>query len=480
MERLTGLDAGFLYMETPALHMHTLKIAVLDPAPGVDELPIEWVREQIGQRLHLLPPFTRRLVELPGRFHHPVWIEDPDFDIRDHVRSQTVPSPGTQREMDEVIAEIASRPLDRRRPLWEMYLLEGLEDGRIAVLVKIHHAAADGVAASALLANVMTTIAEASTSVAPPAAPRRTEPVPTTRQLLLDAFFDHVRQFFRLPALLLRTVRNLVALIRRRRASDVRLPRPMLDTPRTSFNGALTPRRSFATTSLRLDAVKRVKEAFGVTVNDVVLAVAGGALRAYLEERGELPSRSLVAGVPVSSDQPGDVARLGGNKVSNLFTTLATDREDPRQRLAAIHEVTAEAKVQQNLLGVELMQDWVQYTPPGPYAFAVRQFSDRGLADQIPPAINVVVSNVPGPRQPLFVGGAQLRHIYSVGPILEGIGLNLTFWSYVDSLDVGVIACRDAVPDPHRITDLLRAALDELLALADAAQAAAETEAGAG
>jgi len=467
MERLTGLDAGFLYMETPELHMHTLKVAVLDPAPGVTDFPLDWVTERIAERLHLLPPFTRRIVEVPGRLHHPVWIEDPDFDITRHVRLWPVDSPGGSVQRDEAIARIASRPLDRRRPLWELWLLHGLAEGQVGVLVKIHHAAADGVAAAQLLANVMSTVNTDSHTIAPERHPRRVDEIPSHRRLLTDAFADHLGQLARLPLLIVRTIRNLVAVFRWRHADHPDLPRPVIDTPRTSFNGALTSERSFATTSLPLADLKRVRRSFDVSLNDVVLAVVGGALRNYLTDRGELPTRPLVAGVPVSTDRPDDVVRLGGNRVSNLFTTLATDLADPLERLAVIHRVTAAAKIQQNLLGAEMMADWVAYTPPGPYAFAVRHYARLKLANALPPPLNVVVSNVPGPREPLFVSGATLRHIFSVGPVLEGIGLNITCWSYLDQLDVGLIACAAAIPEPILIADGLRASLRELLDLAE-------------
>jgi diacylglycerol O-acyltransferase len=466
MERLSGLDAGFLYMETPALHMHTLKVAVMEVPPGQDRLPLAWFREQIANRLHLLPPFRRRIVEVPLGLHHPVWVDDPDFDIEYHVRRVQLPPPGDQRQMDEVIADIASRPLDRRRPLWELYLLEGLADSKLAVLVKIHHAVADGVAAAALLANVMSTEPDDSELIPAGSVGWQPEPLPSRRQLVIDALADQLRLLVRLPALLRRTLRNLVKVLRHRRRAEVMPPRPMMDTPRTSFNAALTPYRSFASATYRLADVREIKSAFGVTVNDVVLAAVGGALRQYLVARGELPDRPLVAGVPVSTDRPDEIGRLGGNRVSNLFTTLATDEPDPVRRLQAIHSVTAEAKVVQNLLGVEMMQDWVQYTPGKPYSWVVRLWSRLGIADQLPPPINVVVSNVPGPREPLYAGGARLLNIYSVGPVLEGIGLNITAWSYLDQLNVGVLACREHVADPHEITSALGDAIAELLDLA--------------
>lgn len=466
MQRLSGLDAGFLYMETPTLHMHTLKVAVLEPPTGGGEPPIEWVRERISERLHLLPVFRRRVVEVPFRFHHPVWIEDPDFDIEYHVRRERVAPPGDARAMDSLISELASRPLERRRPLWELYLLEGLEGGRIGVLVKIHHAAADGMAAAQLLANVMTT-SQHEVDASRPVRPWRPEPVPSSLRLLTDAFVDHLRQLARLPALVAATLLRLVSLARYRRHATLSPPRPILDTPRTLFNTGLTPHRVFATTSLPLADVRRVRTTFGVTVNDVLLAAVGAAVRNYLLARRVLPERPLVAGVPMSSEVPGAGVRLGGNKVANLFTTLATDQADPVRRLQLVHDVTSEAKAQQDVLGVELLQDWVQYTPPGPMSWFMRGYSRLNLADRHAPPINLVVSNVPGPRQELFAGGARLDELYSVGPILEGIGINITAWSYLDRLYVGVLGCRETLPHIYDLVDGIPAGLAELATAAD-------------
>ena len=465
MERLSGLDASFLYNETPTLHMHTLKYAVLDVTTVPGGYDIERFRHELASRLHLLPPFRRRVVEVPGGLHHPVWIEDPDFDLDYHVRRVGVPPPGGRREMDEVISEIASWPLDRSRPLWEIWILEGLAEGTVGFLAKVHHAVADGVAAAALLANVMSPSAD-EIDPRPPESPWQPEPVPSQWRLLLDALIDFIRDAGRLPGLLRRTVPRLRAVAAHRKTATIATPRPMLDTERTPFNGALTPHRAFATATLSLDEVKAVKTAFGVTLNDVVLGIVAGSLRAWLEKRDALPTKPLVAGVPVSTDDPGEISRLGGNKVSNLFTSLRTDLEDPVARLHAIHEVTSAAKVVHNLLGADMMADWSEYTPPRPYAAFMRLYGRLRLADKHKPPINLVVSNVPGPREPLYTAGARLDGIYSVGPIVEGVGLNVTVWSYCGQLNVGVIACREHVRDPHEITDGMAAALAELVALA--------------
>ena len=463
---MTGMDAGFLYMETPSLHMHTLKIGVIDPVNVAGGYSFERFRDELSKRLHLLPPFRRRIVEVPRGIHHPVWIEDPGFDLDQHLRRTTVAAPGGTREMDAVIGEIASTQLRRDKPLWELWALEGLQDGHVAFVAKIHHALADGVAAAALVANILTVDPEPA-DPAPPAEPWRPEPIPDAKTLSREAMRERRSSVRGIPALYKRTRAGGRELAKHRETSTIRPPRPIRDVPRTSFNGPLSPNRVFATTTLDLEDFKRVKSALGVTLNDVVLAVAGGAVRRYLDARGERLDKSLVAAVPVSTDKAEDVARLGGNKVANMFTTLATDIVDPVARVRAIHEVTKEAKVAQNILGADTMANWLEYAPPKPFNWFMRQYSRRGYAAKHRPPINLVVSNVPGPRTPLYIAGAKLVALYSVGPILEGIGLNITVWSYMDQMNFAAIACRDLLPDVHQVVDRLADSLDELLKAAD-------------
>jgi WS/DGAT/MGAT family acyltransferase len=254
---------------------------------------------------------------------------------------------------------------------------------------------------------------------------------------------------------------------RRRRHVDVAPPLPF-DTPKTRFNTALTPHRIFTMSTLSLDDVKAVKNAFGTSVNDVVLAIVAGALRCYLYEHGELPDRPLVAGVPVSTAAEPD--RLGGNKVSNMFTALRTDIEDPIERLRAISEVTKEAKEFHNVLGSEMLRDWSEITPPRPFAWFMRMYSRRQLAAKHRPPINLVVSNVPGPPSPLSIADARIVTLYSMGPILEGIGLNVTVWSYVDSLNFGLVSCPEFAPDLWALTDALGVELAELVKRAEEAR----------
>ncbi len=452
MERMEGVDAGYLYMETPSMHMHTVKVAILERPGGFD---IDDFGEQVLARLDRLPPFGRRVLNVPFRLNHPVWVADRPLDIKRHLVHQALPKPGGMKELEDLVGRIISVPLDRGIPLWELHLVEGLEGGRVAVVAKLHHALADGNAANNLLGNV-------TGARGPGGPPHPLESTPSRARLIGDAVRDFVKQFFSLPALLRRTATNVTALVRIRRGSEVTPPRPLLDVPRTSFNAALGPRRNFATCTLSLTDIKSVREKHGVTVNDVVLGVVGGAIRRWMDERGERPSVSLTAGVPVGTDPPGAPPRLQGNRVSTLFTTLATDIDDPHERLAEIHRVTDASKLVQRTLGPDMLIDWVQFTPPAPFAAGMRLYSRARAASWHPAPFNVVVSNVAGPREELMLGDSRLVDLFSVGPILEGIGLNVTVWSYQDRVNVTVISCPDLVHDLGPLLAQFAPALGEL------------------
>lgn len=452
MERMDGVDAGFLYMETPAMHMHTVKVAILERPGGFSFAAFS---KEVVSRLDSLPPFRKRVLMDPLRLNHPLWITDKEIDPSRHLFRVAIPTPGDKQELERVIGQIISVPLDRSVPLWELHVCEGLEGGRVAVVAKLHHAMADGNAANNLLANATASVPSASSS-------SRFDRTPSWPALLGRAFFDATKQAFLLPGLLVRTIASLLGLVRLRRASDVTPPRPILDTPRTVFNGALASRRNFATCTLSLTDLKTAKNAHGVTLNDVVLGVVSGALRRWLTSRGELPAKSLTAGVPVGVDPPGQPPRLSGNRVSNMFTTLATDVADPHERLRTISRVTDAAKLQQRTLGPNILIDWTQFTPPAPFAVVMKLYSSLGAASWHPAPFNVVVSNVAGPREELMLGDSRLVDLFSVGPILEGIGLNVTAWSYQDRMNFTLLSCPDLIPDLAPLIDEFAPALAEL------------------
>lgn len=444
MKRLSGWDAFLLYSETPNVHMHTLKIAVIDLAGlGDRTFGIDEFRRVLRERLYKLEPFGYQLVDIPFKFHHPMWREHAEVDLEYHVRPWRVAAPGGRRELDEAIGEIASTPLDRSRPLWEMYLVEGLANGRVAVVGKIHHALADGVASANLLALGMD-ITE---------APQHdndlyvADPAPSRGQLVRSAFVDHLRQIARIPGVVKYTADGMARVRKSSRKLSPELTRPF--TPPPSFmNHVLTPGRRFATATLALADVKETSKKLGVTINDLVLAMSSGALRELLLKYDGKADHPLLASVPMSYDFSPD--RISGNRFSGVLIALPVDVDDASQRVQQAREAALLAKESHQLVGPELVARWAAYMPPAPMELMFRRLSNMDGQNKV---LNLNISNVPGPRERGKVGGATVTEIYSVGPLTAGSGLNITVWSYVDQLNISVLADGVTTDDPHEVTD---------------------------
>lgn len=446
MKRLSGWDAFLLYTEAPNVHMHTLKIAVIDlHGLGDRTFGVQDFRNVLHSRLHNLEPFRYQLVDIPFKFHHPMWRENCDVDLDYHVRPWRVEAPGGRRELDAAIGEIASTPLDRSRPLWEMYFVEGLANDRIAVVGKIHHALADGVASANLLARGMDL----------QDGPQRerdsyaTDPDPSRPELVRSAFTDHLRQIGRIPGLVKYTADGVARVRRSQHKFGPELTRPF--TPPPSFmNHVLTPGRRFATATLALADVKSTGKQLGATINDMVLALSSGALRKlqlHYEGKADHP---LLASVPMSFDFSPD--RISGNRFTGVLMALPVDEPDVLERVRRASAAATLAKESSQLIGPELVARWASYMPPAAVEALFRRLSDKDGQNKV---LNLNISNVPGPRQQGRVGGATVTEIYSVGPLTAASGLNITVWSYVDQLNISVISDTDTVKDPHEVTEAM-------------------------
>ncbi len=461
MKRLSGWDAVLLYSEAPNVHMHTLKVAVIELQDPKQEFGLKEFREVIRGRLYKLDPFRYQLVDIPFKFHHPMWRENCDVDLDYHIRGWRVPEPGGRRELDEAIGEIASTPLDRSRPLWEMYFMEGLAPGgsgktRIAVVGKIHHALADGVASGHLMARGMD-------PEPGPQADRHDyvpDPQPGKGKLVGSAFIDHLRQIARLPGMIKYTADGMSRVRRSSRTLSPELTRPFTPPP-TFMNHMLTTERRFATATLALKEVKETGKHLGVTINDMVLAISAGALRTLLLRYDGTADHPLLASVPVSFNF--DPNRISGNYFTGMLVALPVEVADPIERVQQSHDAAVLAKEGFQLLGPELVSRWAAYLPPAP---AQSLFKKLSIKDGQNTVMNLPISNVPGPRQQGRVGGALVTEIYSVGPLTAGSGLNITVWSYVDQLSISVLTDTATVEDPHEVTDAMVAAFEEIRAAA--------------
>ncbi|EFG76802.1 acyltransferase, WS/DGAT/MGAT [Mycobacterium parascrofulaceum ATCC BAA-614] len=469
MKRLSGWDAVLLYSETPNVHMHTIKAAVIELDSDRRDFGIDAFREVIRGRLGKLEPFCYQLVEIPFKLHHPMWREHCDVDLEYHIRPWRLPAPGGRRELDEAIGRIASTPLDRSRPLWEMYFIEGLANDRIAVVGKIHHALADGVASANLMARGM------DLQPGPEGGPYVSDPAPTTRQLMSSAFADHLRHVGRIPHTIRYTAEGLRRVRRSSRKLSPELSRPF-EPPPSFINHKITPERRFATATLALADVKETGKRLGATINDMVLAMSAGALRTLLL-RYDGQAEPLLASVPMSFDFSPE--RISGNRFTGVLVGLPTDSDDPLERVRCSHENAIAAKESNQLMGPELVSRWAAYMPPAPTQAFFRWASGRDGDNKI---LNLNISNVPGPRERGRVGGALVTEIYSVGPLTAGSGLNITVWSYVDQLNISVLSDGATLKDPHEVTEAMvadfieirrAAGLSEELTVVEAAMAPA-------
>ena len=451
MHRLGGNDANFLYIETPSVHMHIGFTAIFERPPG-EEFTLEHLRALVSSRLDRLPVLRRRLREVPFGLHHPVWVDDSQFDLEYHVRRLVALAPGGRRELGEVVADVLSRPLDRSRPLWELDLVEGLADGQFALVTKVHHAAVDGVSGTELMTILLSPDPSPIPLGVQPAG--STEKIPDDRQMLFNALGDLMRHppwFARAP-LASAPARNDVL------ASAGGLPSRW----KSPLNATITPHRSVALTDVPLDAVRTVKDRVGCTVNDVVLALCAGALRRLVDRSGVTDAPSLVAGVPVSVRTEAERGTMG-NRVSFMLVPLATDLARPLERLRAIHAHTTAAKDRHDPVEARALMDWAVAGGPPLVAQAARLYSQLRVADIAEPDFHVVVSNIPGPTGALYCANSPMTALYPTGPLGEGAGLNITLGSYAGQLNMSLITCPEVVPDGDRIAQDLHNELADLL-----------------
>lgn len=442
MKRLSGWDAVLLYSETPNVHMHTIKVAIIELDPERRGFTIDAFRQVIAGRMDKLVPLGYQLIDVPFKFHHPMWRENCEVDFEYHIRPWQLDPPGGRRELDEAIGKIASTPLDRAHPLWEMYFVEGLANDRIAVVLKIHHALADGVASANLMAHGMDLMP------VPQSRSYHSDPAPTKRELVSTAFVDHMRHIGRIPATLRYTAQGVRRVRRSSRKLSPELTMPFTPPP-TFMNHMLTPERRFATATLALADVKATGKKLGATINDMVLAMSSGALRTLLL-RYDGKAVPLLASVPVSFNF--DPERISGNYFSGMMVAIPADLEDPLERVQAAHDNAVWAKESHQLLGPELISRWAAYWPPSGTEALFRYLASRDGQNKV---LNLNISNVPGPRERGRVGGALVTEIYSVGPLTAGSGLNITVWSYVDQLNISVLSDGATVKDPHEVTEAM-------------------------
>jgi WS/DGAT/MGAT family acyltransferase len=458
MQQLSGMDAAFVHLETPTTPMQVVGVIVLDTGGMTDPFTLDRLRSTLEQRIHLIPPFRRRLVEVPLHLDRPYWVEEaPDLDR--HLFAITAPSPGDDHALGRVAGDLAAKVLDHNKPLWEMWLVEGLADDKVAIVAKMHHATMYGLAGADLIGHIFDLDA-AGTTIDPPEEPLTTEATPSAVTLLRHAARYQVTAPVRLAREVVSSTRNLAttaAGVARRRFGDA--PSSLRLAPRSPLNGALTAEREVAVGRVSLAEVKAVKNAVGGTVNDVILALVAQALRRYFISRGEDPTTPLSISVPVAVGE-GQVETT--DRIGAMLVSLPIHIDDPLDQLHQIVATTKQSKSLTNSLGPDVFGNWADLTAPPLLIAGARLYSNLQLANLHRPLQNLVVSNVPGPPIPLFTAGARVDAIYPLGPLLPGSGLNITVLSNQDNIDFGLLACPDLVPDLWSIPAALAPTLEAL------------------
>lgn len=468
MNHLSGIDAAFLHLESPEMPMHVGSLNVLELPPGYEGDFFEQVKACLAERLHLADVFTRKLALMPFDLSNPVWVEDEDIDLDHHVRHITLPKPGSNSQLQQYVARLHSTLLDRSRPLWEFFVIDGLRSGEVALYIKVHHARLDGQAGIALGRAIFDT--EPSGRRIKPARVklRRNQYQLGVAELLGAAVSNTAQQVFKLVKALPSIARAARSVLLPERDEHGKrhwaLPKNLdFFAPRTTLNVAITNQRRFAARTVPLAEVKEIAKRAGVSLNDVVMATVSGALRDYFQGHRELPAKSLSAAVPISLRAAGD--ETANNQVSMVVMTLATDVADPLQRLKKIAEASSNTKAMMGRVKAAIPTDFPMLAAPWLMSGLASLYGRSRLANVLPPVANLVISNVPGVQTQLYFAGAKIISYYPVSIPAHGMALNVTVESYNGRLDYGLIACRRALPDIAELADALLVEHRQLLQL---------------
>lgn len=479
MRQLSGLDASFLYIETPKMPMHISSLAIYDPSTASGgEVRFKQILENIKARVANIPSMTDRLVTVPFQLDHPYWKADGQFDSEFHIRHMALPAPGDWRQLCILVSRLHALPLDRSKPLWEMYIIGGLDKiekmpkGCFAILTKVHHAAIDGHSGTEITAMTH----DLTPDYQLPASPTifKMDRDPSSVELLVKAQINNIRQPFRFLSVARNTMPGFRKALSGMRSGTLER---VTEIPRTRFNAPVSRNRVFDAEFISFEDIRAIKNSCQpVTVNDVALSIVGGALRKYLQAKDELPEASMVAMAPINI-RTKDKLGTAGNQISTMTVMLRSDIESPMERLFAVHEGTRHAKELNQAIGAKTMTDYSQFIPSALTASAARLASSWGVANRVRPIYNCVVTNVPGPQIPLYFTGAKMLASTGLGPAADGMGLFNVISTYQGRMSIGFTCCREMMPDPAFYSQCIRDAFEELKSAVLDADARAELRA---
>jgi WS/DGAT/MGAT family acyltransferase len=464
MQQLNAQDAQFLYLETGNNLTHVMSVNIFDPATAADgRVRFKDIIAHVESRLEVSPVFKRRLMRLPYDFDHPYWVEDEFFDLEHHMFHGRLPEPGDWRQFCIHLSRHFSRPMDLNRPLWDMYVIEGLDriedmpPGAYAIATRVHHAAIDGASAMHFFSAISDRDAAGTPAI--DLDPSRVElgAAPSAATVLNRAIISNVQSPVKMASTLLRFTPAIWDTVRKNLGSGAA---GGAKVPHTRFNRPVSPHKVFDATRFGLDKMKRIKSRVeGATINDAVLAISCGALRAYLQHHGELPDKPLVAIAPVNARSSSRQAETPGNNITAMSVSLPTHIEDPLERLQIIRDTTRRTKAAKSGISARLMTDLTQHVPAATMAGVARLVAGGRFTSKL---CNLFISNVPGPQQTLYMNGAKLLHTHGMAPLADGMGLFIATPSYDGEISFNIISDREILPDIGFFRQCLEAAFDEL------------------
>ena len=460
MKRMGGVDSMMLVMESPTCYMHTFKVAILDPSTDPEGWNFEKWRKSFADRLHLIPFFRWKFASAPFGINHPMWVDDPHFNLDYHVRRVACPAPGDHRALCQFMSSVYAYQLDRSRPLWTLWVVEGLQDGKVALVSLVHHAYVDGVGAAWGLQQLY----RPEPGWQPEEVPEwHARPWPSWGKRLWWGARD-------LPAVLIKNLPRVVNGVRQKIALEKRLRDEGRESPsaammqKTPINVLLSPGRTFVCNDMPLDDFKTVSKGLGVTINDVFLACCAGTIRKFFLTQGYDPNQHpLISGTPFAGERPDDMPGLG-NFATLDYCWLPTNIEDPLERLHAAHDAAVNMKEHLKAsteVGADI-NSLMQVAPP--WLLKALRWYILKKQGGFSLFANTVVSNVPGPREPIYLDKYKLDSWFSTGQIFEGTGLNMTMWSYCGRANLCILTDKKILEDGWVLFDTF---VEELKILVD-------------
>ena len=460
MKQLTGIDASFLYMETEKSPMHVAGLTLYEVPKGLKGSFYDHFRTFFEGRVHLIQVFGKKLAKTVMQMDHPGWVDAGDLDFDYHLKSLQLPKPGTFAQLEEAIAELHTELLDRKKPLWQFTIIEGLEDGSAALYSKVHHATVDG-GAGVEITKALYDITPEPREVAPP-EPKEPERKPTMPERAVLNLHDMAANAVRQQLALMEAVPKVMS-----QMSNLAIPLlngalglPQLVAPKTAFNVSIEAKRSYAARTVSTIEMSKMAKATGTKINDVVMAVCGGALRQYFLEKRDLPDAALVAFVPISLREAGDMSQT--NQVFGMTCTLGTNYGDPLKRLKIVARDSGTSKALAGSVKDAAPSDFTMMGAPLLMPGLVQLYQTSRLAETLPNVANVTISNVPGPPVQLYCAGAKVTALYPVSIPANGVAVNITLQSYMGQMHVGITADHKALPDADHLCDLFVSSFEEL------------------